>query len=168
LTLLLWATQAVQRVFGRSYSTFRPVPSGGARHPFETYLAVNRVEGLEPGVYRYLALSHELILVYRDSHLERAVSEAALGQDFVGAAPVVFVWSCLPYRGEWRYDVAAHKIMLIDAGHLCQNLYVACEAIGCGTCAVAAYDQRLADALVRADGDEEFVVYMAPVGRVKR
>jgi SagB-type dehydrogenase family enzyme len=91
-----------------------------------------------------------------------------LGQTFVGEAPVVFLWSCFPYRGEWRYHVAAHKIMLLDAGHLCQNLYLACEAMGCGTCAVAAYDQRLADRLVGVDGADEFVVYLAPVGRARR
>src|SRR5512143_2384175 len=41
VSFLLWATQGVQRVFGRNYSTFRPVPSGGARHPFETYLVAS-------------------------------------------------------------------------------------------------------------------------------
>jgi SagB-type dehydrogenase family enzyme len=168
LSFLLWATQGVQRVFGRNYSTFRPVPSGGARHPFETYLAVSRVDGLAAGLYRYLPLTHALCLIRETADLGRPINEASLGQTFVGDAPVVFVWTCLPCRGEWRYHVAAHKIMLIDAGHLCQNLYLACEAIGCGTCAVAAYDQRLIDSVVGVDGDEEFVVYLAPVGRVKR
>lgn len=165
LSFLLWATQGVQRVFAGNYSTFRPVPSGGARHPFETYLAVSRVQGLAPGLYRYLPLTHALCLLREAPDLAIAIKEVALGQDFVRGAPVVFVWSCIPYRGEWRYTVAAHKIMLLDAGHLCQNLYLACEAIGCGTCAVAAYDQHLADALIGVDGEEEFTVYMAPVGK---
>ena len=167
LSFLLWATQGVQRVFGRGYSTFRPVPSGGARHPFETYLAVQRVQGVEPGIHRYLPLTHELTVVRRTPDLAQPITDATLGQDFVGAAPVVFFWTCIPYRGEWRYDTAAHKIMLIDAGHLCQNLYLACEALGCGTCAVAAYDQRQVDALLGVDGEEEFVVYLAPVGRAR-
>ena len=45
---------------------------------------------------------------------------------------------------EWRYSLAAHRVILIDAGHVCQNLYLACEAIRAGTCAVAAYDQEAA------------------------
>ena len=53
---------------------------------------------------------------------------------------------------------------LIDAGHVVQNLYLACEAIECGTCAVAAIDQTVADALCCLDGKEEFIVYAAPVG----
>ena len=167
LSFLLWATQGVQRVFGRNYSTFRPVPSGGARHPFETYLAVTQVTGLTGGLYRYLPLTHALLAERPGITVAQPLASATLGQTFVGEAPVVFLWSCIPYRGEWRYTIAAHKIMLLDAGHLCQNLYLACEAIGCGTCAVAAYDQRLIDAFVGVDGEDEFIVYLAPVGRVR-
>ncbi len=165
---LLWATQGVQRVFGGTYSTFRPVPSGGARHPFETYLIVNRVVGLERGVYRYLPLSHRLELCLADEALGPHLLAACTGQTFVVDSAVVFVWSCVPYRSEWRYHIGAAKLMLIDAGHLCQNLYLACEAIGCGTCAVADYDQQLFDRLLGLDGVDEFVVYLAPVGTVGR
>jgi SagB-type dehydrogenase family enzyme len=168
LAFLLWATQGVQRVFGDNYSTFRPAPSGGARHPFETYLIVNRVDHLAPGVYRYLPLSHRLQFVFADEALVAGLHEAVMGQTFVGDSAVVFAWSCIPYRTEWRYHVASAKLVLLDAGHLCQNLYLACEAIGCGMCAVAAYDQALIDRLLRLDGVDEFVVYLAPVGKVGR
>jgi SagB-type dehydrogenase family enzyme len=76
------------------------------------------------------------------------------------------MWSAIPYRMEWRYGLAAHKVILLDAGHVCQNLYLACEAIGAGTCAVAAYDQELMDKLLRIDGNDEFVIYLAAVGKV--
>jgi nitroreductase len=61
----------------------------------------------------------------------------------------------------------AHKVIALDAGHVCQNLYLACEAIGAGTCAIAAYDQQGMDRLLRIDGREEFAVYLAPVGKVE-
>jgi len=57
--------------------------------------------------------------------------------------------------------------MLLDAGHVCQNLYLACESINCGTCAVAAYDQEAIDNFLKLDGEDEFVVYVSPVGKVK-
>jgi SagB-type dehydrogenase family enzyme len=66
---------------------------------------------------------------------------------------------------EWRYDRAAHKVIALDAGHVCQNLYLACTAMGMGTCAIAAYDQDDCDELLAVDGEEEFTVYIAPVGR---
>ena len=54
--------------------------------------------------------------------------------------------------------------MLLDAGHVCQNLYLACEALGAGTCAVAAYSQQAMDQLLELDGQDEYVIYLAPVG----
>lgn len=166
LSYLLWATQGVKEIRGDNYATVRPVASAGARHPFETYLAINNVEGLKKGIYRYLALEHGLLFLYEDKNLKENISEGTLGQKFAGTAAVNFIWSCIPYRGEWRYDRLSHKVMLIDAGHICQALYIACEALGLGNCAIAAYDQNLMDEMVKIDGEDEFVVYMSPVGRV--
>jgi nitroreductase len=78
----------------------------------------------------------------------------------------MFVWTAVPYRTEWRYTVAAAKTILLDAGHACQALYGACEALSLGTCAQAAYDQEKLDAALGVDGRDEFAVYAAPVGRV--
>jgi len=67
---------------------------------------------------------------------------------------------------EWRYGLAAHRVIALDAGHVCQNLYLACEAIGAGTCGIAAYNQEAIDQLLRVDGEDEFTIYLAPVGKV--
>lgn len=166
LSFLLWATQGVQEIRGNNYATLRPVPSGGARHAFETYIYVNRVEGLRKGLYRYSALSHELLFIKDIDNSEDIIGATAAGQKFVAQSAAVFYWSCVPYRGEWRYDISAHKVMLLDAGHVCQNLYLACEAIGCGTCAIAAYDQARVDKFLELDGQEEFTIYISPVGKL--
>jgi SagB-type dehydrogenase family enzyme len=165
LSFLLWATQGIDRVTDNNYATLRPVPSGGARHAFETYLAVLNVEGLKSGMYRYLPLSHKLLYMYEDGNIGEKVISATLDQKFAGLGAVTFIWSCIPYRSEWRYSFSAHKTMLLDAGHVCQNLYLACEAAACGTCAIAAYDQKLTDELIRVDGEDEFSIYIAPVGK---
>ena len=167
LSYLLFATQGLLAEIGEGYASRRTVPSAGARHPFETYLAVNHVEGLEPGTYRYLPFSHQLLLLEETDRLPRLLTEANLGQKFVGDAPVTFTWSCIPYRAEWRYMDHAHKNMLLDAGHICQNLYLAVTALGLGTCAVGAYDQAAMDAIFELDGEDEYTAYLAPVGRIK-
>lgn len=164
LSFLLWATQGVHEVVSDGRATMRTVPSGGARHAFETYLVVNRVDGLLPAVYRYRPLQHDLLFLFGAASLLEQLNLAVFGQRFVGDASVVFIWTCGPYRGEWRYGPAAHKLMLIDAGHVCQNLYLACEAIGAGTCAVAAYNQEALDNLLQLNTQEEFSIYLAPVG----
>jgi len=162
---LLWATQGVRGEVTEGHA-YRTVPSAGCRHALETYLAVLSIEGLDQAVYRYLPLSHQLLLEFRATDLSPRLVEATLGQAFVARAALVFVWVALPYRMEWRYGLAAHKVIALDAGHVCQNLYLACEAIGAGTCAIAAYDQEAIDRLLHLDGDDEFTVYLAPVGRV--
>ncbi|MBN2384223.1 SagB/ThcOx family dehydrogenase [bacterium] len=167
LSYLLYTTQGVKKVFRQGQMTLRTVPSGGARHPFETYLAVNNVTSLTPGLYRYQPIEHKLTFLFTPEHMVEKLNEGALGQIFVGRSPVVFIWSVLPYRGEWRYSISAHKIMLLDAGHLCQNLYLACESLGLGTCAIGAYSQTLMDELLKLDGHDEFVIYLSPVGKLK-
>jgi len=166
LSFLLWATQGIRHKidFGHAYRT---VPSAGCRHALETYLCVLNVESLEQGVYRYLPLEHKLIFEFTEDHLNRKIVEAVYGQPYPGKAAVTFIWTAIPYRMEWRYDLAAHKVIALDAGHVCQNLYLACEAICAGTCAIAAYDQDAMDRLLRIDGIDEFTIYMAPVGKVE-
>ena len=167
LSFLLWATQGVREVTENGKFTRRTVPSGGARHSFETYLLVDRVEGLERGLYRYLPIDHKLLFIHEVADLSEKVSDGCRGQKFVGNAAVVFAWTTIPYRAEWRYGLVAHKMIAMDSGHVCQNLYLACGAIGAGACAVDAYDQDKMDALVGVDGEDEFVVYVAPAGKVR-
>ncbi len=167
LSYLLWCTQGVKGkpVHGHAY---RNVPSAGCRHALETYLAVFKVAGIDPGVYRYLPLSHQLLFEFKDEMLSEKMIIASLGQPYPGRSAVTFIWSAIPYRMEWRYGLAAHKVIALDAGHVCQNLYLACEAIDAGTCAIAAYDQEELDELLGLDGEEEFAIYLAPVGKVKK
>lgn len=164
LGFLLWATQGVRRNLNAA-TALRTVPSAGARHPFETYLAVTRVEGLAPGLYRYLPFDGKLAQLYGDNGIGEKAAAACLGQDFAANAASVFFWTATPARTEWRYAGASYKVIAIDAGHVCQNLYLACESIGAGVCAIAAYDQEKCDRLLGVDGDEEFTVYIAPVGK---
>jgi SagB-type dehydrogenase family enzyme len=79
---------------------------------------------------------------------------------------VVFIWTAIPYRTEWRYGPVSPKLIALDAGHACQNLYLAVEAVGAGTCGIGAYDQELSDRMCGVDGRDEVVIYMAPVGKV--
>ena len=165
LSFLLWATQGL-RASVRGGAVFRTVPSAGNRHPLETYVIAFRVSGLEKGVYRYLPLDHALIETGHPGDLEERLIAATFGQVFCATSAATFVWTVIPERTEWRYAEASAKVIALDAGHVCQNLYLACEAVGAGTCAVGAYDQELMDALLGLDGEDEFTLYLAPVGKV--
>jgi SagB-type dehydrogenase family enzyme len=166
LSFLLWATQGLRKQKS-AVTNFRTVPSAGCKHALETYLAVFRVEGISKAIYRYLPMSHQLVEVIKPEGLEDLVSQAASDQSFAGESALTFIWTTIPARMEWRYGRSSYKLIALDVGHVCQNLYLACEAIGAGTCAMAAYDQELVDSLLGIDGVEEFTIYMAPVGKVQ-
>lgn len=165
LSFLLWAIQGVQgkEIAGHA---FRTVPSAGCRHALETYLCVLNVEGLKAGLYRYLPLTHQILYEFSEDRLPEKIVKAVFGQLHPGKAAVTFIWTTIPYRMEWRYGLSAHKVIAIDAGHVCQNLYLACEAIRAGACAIGAYDQEAMDRLLRIDGEDEFVIYLASVGKI--
>ena len=169
LSFLLWATQGLQKSLKNGFG-LRTVPAGSARHPFESYLSIHRVTGLEPGLYRYLAGEHRLCLLCLDAELPERILSTLVGNRWVRRSAVVFVWATTPYRRAWGSSNHQHyaKDIALEAGHVCQNLYLACEAIGAGTCAIGGYFQRKMDALLGIDGDEEFTVYVAPVGKVKQ
>jgi SagB-type dehydrogenase family enzyme len=167
LSALLWFTQGVKEVTNRPV-TLRTVPSAGARHAFETYLLVNRVEDLQPGIYRYLALEHALLGLNFDEDVNETLTQACFNQRQVATSAVTFFWAAVVERMQWRYPERGYRYLLLDAGHICQNLYLAAEGLGCGVCAIAAYDDDSVNAALGLDGETIFVAYIASLGKRMR
>ncbi|MGQ9502057.1 MAG: SagB/ThcOx family dehydrogenase [Anaerolineae bacterium] len=167
LSFLLWCTQGVKEVSGRQV-TLRTVPSAGARHAFETYLLVNRVAGLPSGLYRFLALEHKLLQLDLDPTLSDRVTEACWNQQFVKLSAVAFIWTAVVYRMTWRYGERGYRYLHLDAGHVCQNLYLAAATVDCGVCAIAAFNDEAMNTLMGLDGEAQFVIYLATVGKRDR
>lgn len=166
LSFLLWSTQGVKQKHGQEVA-FRTVPSAGARHAFETYLLINNAENFEPGLYRYLALSHRLQQIDPDPRLAPRIAAACFDQQFILGCGVVFLWTAVPYRMSWRYGDRGYRYLHLDCGHVCQNLYLAAGAVGCGTCAIAAFDDDAMNSLLGINGTDQFLIYLATVGKNK-
>jgi SagB-type dehydrogenase family enzyme len=164
LSYLLWCTQGVKEIIS-NVATKRTVPSAGARHALETTLLVNRVEGLTPGLYRYLSLEHQLLVLNENGLIADQVVKASFGQDFIKECAVTFIWSSVIYRMKWRYGERAYRYIFLDAGHVAQNLYLCARAINCGVCAIAAFSDDDMNRILDMDGKEQFVIYMATVGK---
>ena len=163
LSYLLWTTQGLNES-GDEWGYHRKVvPSAGGVHCMETYLFIDRVEGIKKGLYRYLPKEQRIIEVNTADDCAEKLNNAMKGQLF-GAA-VVFLWVAMPYKMEWCYMEVSHKMIAIEAGHVCQNLYLAAESINCGCCAICAYHQDEIDNLLGLDGEDEFVIYTATVGK---
>ncbi len=164
LSYLLWCTQGVRDVV-RNVATFRTVPSAGARHALETYILANNIEGLEKGLYRFLPIEHKLVEIDTESGVADNIKRACLDQVFVKTSAVTFIWTAVPYRMAWRYGQRGYRYLHLDAGHVCQNLYLSAEPIGCGVCAIAAFIDEEINPVMGLDGEDEFVIYVATVGK---
>lgn len=164
LAYLLWCTQGVKGVIPGK-ATFRTVPSAGARHALETYLLINNVEGLAPGLYRFLAIEHKLQEVDLQPGISGEITGAGLHQQFIRSSAVTFIWTAVASRMNWKYGERGYRYLHLDAGHVCQNLYLTAETIGCGACAIGAFDDEQINSILGIDGKEQFVIYMAAVGK---
>lgn len=164
LTFLLWTTQGVKSVTKRPV-TFRTVPSAGSRHAFETYLVINRVEGIEPGLYRYIALENALLPIEVNETVAARIAEACLQQNQVTNSAVIFIWVVVTERMYWRYGERGYRYLHLDAGHVCQNLYLAAEAIDSGVCAIAAFDDDQLNQELQLDGEKLWVIYVGALGK---
>jgi SagB-type dehydrogenase family enzyme len=163
-TYLLWVSQGVKHISKRP-TTARTVPSAGARHAFETYCVVNRVEGLEPGLYRYMAIENALIKLEAPTDIAAKVAQACLDQSQVTNSAATFIWVAVVERMFWRYVERGYRYLHLDAGHVCQNLALGAEQLGGGICPIAAFDDEELNKVLKLDGEGMFVIYLAAAGK---
>ncbi len=161
LSLLLWACQGVTAQAGPYY--LRTAPSAGALYPVETYVATSRVKGVEPGLLHFDVRGFQLERLSSGPAVHD-ISNSALGQRFLAKAAVVFVWTAILRRNMSKYGHRGLRYIFLDAGHICQNLLLAAEALDFGACPVAAFFDNEINALLGVDGEEETAIYMAAVG----
>ncbi len=164
LSYLLWVSQGVKRISSRP-STARTVPSAGARHAFETYLLLNRVEGLAPGLYRYAAIENQLFRVESGEDIHAQITAACHNQSQVATSAATFIWVAVVERMFWRYVERGYRYLHLDAGHVCQNLALGAEQVGCAICPIAAFEDDALNQTLGLDGKNQFVIYLASLGK---
>lgn len=155
---LLWAAQGITSLGG-----FRTAPSAGALYPLETYLVAGRVEGLEPGIYRYLPAKHGLVRT-RSGDYRVELAKASLGQLWMARAAAMVAISAVPARTARRYGERGRRYVYMEVGHAGQNVSLEAVALGLGTVVVGAFsDEEVKRVLGLPDGEEP--LYLMPVGR---
>ena len=164
LSYLLWCTQGVKMPLANGGS-MRTVPSAGARHALETYLYIRRVEGLQPGLYRFLAFEHALVQMEAVS--EEQFFEAFSKRPVVLGSAVTFLWAAEADRMLYQFGARGIRYLYLDAGHVCENLYLAAESLHIGACALGSFDDEKLNAVLELEEDAgEFIVYAAAVGKL--
>jgi len=143
----------------------RAAPSGGARHAVECYLAALNVRGLRRGLYHYSVRDNALVSLPNGVSREQ-VARFMRGQRGLADASAVFLMSAVFGRSQWKYrDPRAYRVLLLDLGHICQNLLLVATSLGAGAFCTAAFDDDAIDRYLGLDGVSEGVMYVAGIGR---
>lgn len=112
-------------------------PSGGARNPYEAYVYARSVDGLKPGFYHYAAIDHTLARL--DTDAAPPPSDLLGGQEWADEMPCVVILCAMFERTMWKYeDANAYRVVLIEAGHIGQNIMLAATRHGLSACPSAA------------------------------
>ena len=152
------------RAYGLDRYPLRSYPSAGALQPIEAYPVIHNVDGLREGLYHYDPFNHALEVI-RLGRFNSLMADLALGQDHVGRASVVIVLTAFYARTRWKYWKRALRYVLLDAGAVMENMYLAATGLGLGIRAVGAfYDNELCRFL-NVDCIEEFPVLLMLIGR---
>jgi SagB-type dehydrogenase family enzyme len=162
LSQLLWAIQGITGE--QDGFRFRTTGSAGALYPNETYLVLNNVEGVAPGIAHYDVREHSLALIHSGS-VGRQCAEACLGQGFCATAQVVFAWGAMVNRSAQKYGDRCYRYLYLDAGHLGGQLQLAAVALGLGSVNVGAFLDDEVNSLFGLDGIAETIIYLTAVGR---
>jgi SagB-type dehydrogenase family enzyme len=133
-------------------------PSGGARNPYEAYVYARDVEGLAPGFYHYSAFDHDLALIETDRVPK--LSELVGGQDWADEMPCLIILCAMLERTMWKYDDPnAYRVVLIEAGHIGQNIMLAATNHGLSACPTAALSHLAIKRLLGLDRLTDAPIY---------
>jgi putative peptide maturation dehydrogenase len=142
----VWGCHGTHQVTPELTIVKRTSPSGGSQHPVEVYPLVRAVEGVEPGLYHYAIDAHELELLelLRGEEAADLVVELTAGQEHFRAAQVIFLLTARFARNFWKYQAhaKAYRVLLFDAAHLSQTLYLVCADLGLGAFVSAAVNEQ--------------------------
>jgi SagB-type dehydrogenase family enzyme len=165
---LSFGVQSWLHVRGVGSVPLKTSPSGGARHPIETYVLALRVKGLRSGLYHYAAGTHRLELLRRGASPQEVVRYLN-GQWWFGDAAAVVLMTAVFARTQWKYPAPrAYRLVLIDAGHVCQTFCLVATWLGLAPfCTMALADSPI-EAALGIDGVGESVLYAAGVGMPPR
>ena len=148
---------------GGAFQFHRAAPSAGASFPLEVYPILFRIQGAAPGVYRYEPGDHSITLL-RPGWFHRQLAAWTLHQPYVGDASVLFVIAGLAERVRPRYGERGYRYLLLEAGHIGQNLSLLAAAYGLGSLCIGGFVDMAVSRLIGLNEITEIPLYVTAVG----
>lgn len=166
LATLLYAGYGVTRPGGEEEpQPLRTVPSGGALYPLELYAVVTRVRDAEPGLYHFDPLRSVLESLLPGSAPQASLLEASIYPEIVEGSAVALLITGMFWRSRFKYGLRGYRFVLLEAGHVVQNILLMCTALELEAAPLGGFYDRAVDELLNVDGVNESVLYAVCVGR---
>jgi SagB-type dehydrogenase family enzyme len=146
------------------YQSFRAPASAGGLYPLEIYPVVHCVDGLEPGIYHYNVREHTLEIL-KTGNYSKVVADLTFNQDWQSKASVHFIVTAMFDRTRFKYFERGYRFVMIDAGHMMENLYLVTTSLNLGVAALGGFYDDEVNELLDIDGINEAAIYMSLVGR---
>jgi SagB-type dehydrogenase family enzyme len=142
LSQLLWAGQGITSANG-----FRTAPSAGAKYPLEFYVISNQIHPLQPGIYHYLPLTHELEKLSADVPKDK-LYEWSYQQQWVKDAPLLLIIAGNFSKTEAKYHKYAPPYVYMEAGHAAQNIMLQSVSLNLSIVGVGSFSYSKIDQLL--------------------
>lgn len=164
---LLWGSYGITHsdttLLHGSLALLRPVPSAGGLFPLEIYVATQRVENLPDGLHHYNVRHHALEPLQVGSVFETLKPHLFMYQAIEHANAIVFLAAVFK-RTQKKYGPRGYRYILLEAGHVAQNLCLLAVERELGSLCMGGYtDGTLNEALGLSSLDEG-VVYSIAIG----
>lgn len=157
LSQLLWSAQGITDPRG-----FRTAPSAGALYPLEIFVVIGRVEGIQPGVYRYSPKGHEMLKVAEGDKREE-LSKASLNQECIRNAAIDIVITAVYERTTNKYGERGIRYVHIEVGHVAQNVLLQATSLDLGAVPVGAFNDAEVKRILELSVEEP--LYIIAVGK---
>jgi SagB-type dehydrogenase family enzyme len=142
----------------------RAVPSAGAMHPAELYVAVRAVGGVVPGLYHHDGDFSRLSCLAAGDPTSALHEACAWQEPARTAAATIFIVGSLS-RTSRKYGDRGYRYMLLEAGHIAQNLCLVATARDLAVVPIGGFLDDRANAMFRLDGIAQVALYAVCVGR---
>ena len=148
---LLWASLRIREVHaakpGAAHSyeaASRPVACGGAMQEIDTYLVIQRCDGVATGVYRYDPQAHQLLrLDALNNACEQLLQNACHSSGAEQPPDVLLQFAARYGRLSWKYEGLVYALILKHVGVIMQQLYLVATALNLAPCSLGSGDSEL-------------------------
>lgn len=164
LSTLLYYSAGVKSQSKNWNEIRRHYPSGGARYPLEIYLGIQRVDGITPGIYHFNVKDNVLeTLTTNPKYLEQL--KDGLYYPWSKDAAIIYFISAVWERNFMKYKDRGYRIVLMEAGHLAQNLSLTSASLGIKCCNSVGFHNEYINEVLDINNEDEDVFYMALLSR---